>query len=277
VWASFIAMRAEEEERVCGRVEERLGYVFGDRGLVVEALTHASYRHEADVEASDYERLEFLGDAVVELAVSELLYRRVPDAREGRLTQLRARIVNARTLASVAKELALGELVWMGRGEDQTGGRTRRSILSDLVEALIGAIYLDGGFDAALGVVERLVGPHLDQLLGASHLKDPKSRLQEWSQEHLRVTPTYSVTQVTGPQHDARFEAEVQVGAEIHGIGHGPSKKDAEQSAASIALAHVAPMWRGEGAGATADEGAGGERAGGGRVDPEVVEAADSA
>ena len=226
-------------ERVPHPVEEQLGHRFASPSLLAEALTHASFRNEASEGAADYERLEFLGDAVVELAVSELLYRRLPDAREGRLTQLRARLVNARTLAAVAQRLDLGPHIRMGRGESQSGGRARRSILSDVFEALIGAVYVDGGFGAALGVVERLFAARLEETLARASVSDAKSLLQEWAQRELRATPTYAVVEVSGPQHEACFVVAVSVGEALRVEGRGGSKKDAEQQAAAAALRSV--------------------------------------
>lgn len=227
-------------------VEELLGYRFTDPALLADALTHSSWVNELATKgpASDYERLEFLGDAVFELAVSELLYRRLPAAREGRLTQLRSKLVNARTLASVATRAGIAPHIRMGRGEERSGGRARSSILSDVLEALIGAVYCDGGFGAAVAVVARLLGPRLDDLLTRGALvKDPKSRLQEWTQHHLGVTPTYGLLEVSGPDHDASFVVEVRVG-ERRFEGAGRAKKDAEQEAAQVAyraLAEAAP------------------------------------
>ncbi|MCA9517704.1 MAG: ribonuclease III [Myxococcales bacterium] len=219
-----------------------LGYAFTDRALLVDALTHASFVNEVagGAATSDYERLEFLGDAVFELAVSELLFRRLPTAREGRLTQLRSKLVNARTLAQVATRVGIAPHIRMGRGEERSGGRARSSILSDVLEALIGAVYCDGGFGAAVDVVARLLGPRLDELLLRGALvKDPKSRLQEWAQQHLAVTPTYALLEVSGPDHDASFSVAVQV-ADYRFEGHGRAKKEAEQEAARVAYAALA-------------------------------------
>ncbi|TNF22937.1 MAG: ribonuclease III [Deltaproteobacteria bacterium] len=221
-------------------VEELLGYRFKDAALLDEALTHASHKNEVGGDVVDYERLEFLGDAVVELAVSELLFRRLPGAREGRLTQLRARLVNARTLAAIARHLGLGAHIRVGRGEEKSGGRTRRSILADVLEALVGAIYIDGGYGEVSALVARLVDPRLEETLLQDTVKDPKSRLQEWAQHAHQITPVYTLVDVSGPQHDARFVAEVRIGDVLEGTGSGLSKKEAEQQAATDALREVA-------------------------------------
>jgi len=221
-------------------VEELLGYRFRDPTLLDEALTHASHKNEVGGDVVDYERLEFLGDAVVELAVSELLFRRLPGAREGRLTQLRARLVNARTLATIARHLGLGAHIRVGRGEEKSGGRARRSILADVLEALAGAIYLDGGYVEVSALVARLVDRRLEETLVQDSVKDPKSRLQEWAQHVHQITPAYALVDVSGPQHDARFVAEVTVGDALNAKGGGASKKEAEQQAAAAALQEVA-------------------------------------
>ncbi|PKN56325.1 MAG: ribonuclease III [Deltaproteobacteria bacterium HGW-Deltaproteobacteria-14] len=226
-------------------VEDLLGYRFTDPALLEEALTHASHKNEVGGDVVDYERLEFLGDAVFELAVSELLFRRLPRAREGRLTQLRARLVNARTLATIARHLGLGDHIRVGRGEEKSGGRSRRSILADVLESIAGAIYLDGGYLAVSVVVARLVEPRLAETLLQDSVKDPKSSLQEWAQHVHQITPAYTLVEVTGPQHDARFVAEVQIGDAIRATGSGASKKDAEQHAATAALREIGARWAG--------------------------------
>lgn len=221
-------------------IEAALDYQFNAPERLLEALTHGSFRHERGGTV-DYERLEFLGDAVVELCVTELLFSRFPRAREGRMTQLRATLVNARTLAAVARRIGLGEQARMGRGEQRTGGRDRPSILSDLLEATLGAIFLDGGYAAAREVLVRLLAPELDAIVADDELRDSKSQLQEWAQQLHQVTPGYSLVEVSGPSHDASFEAEVQVGEVLRARGTGNSKKEAEQRAASAALEALLP------------------------------------
>ena len=213
-----------------------LGHDFADPKLLERALTHASYKNEARDTVRDNERLEFLGDAVLELIISDLLFREHPHLPEGRLTQLRSKIVNARTLSGLASNLYLGGLLRLGVGEERTGGRTRRSLLADSFEAVLGAVYLDGGFLVAQRVVARLYRGRLARLDEASP-KDAKSLLQEWAQEHHRVTPKYRIVGQEGPDHASVFEAEVVIGQVVTARGTGPSKKEAQQSAA-VAASH---------------------------------------
>lgn len=209
---------------------------FADVSLVERALTHASFRNERrDASLQDNERLEFLGDAVLELVVSDLLYREYPDLPEGRLTQLRSKVVNARTLSSLARNLLVGALLRLGVGEERTGGRRRRSLLADAFEALLGAVYLDGGFEAAFCVIERLFQGRLGGLDRDTPI-DAKSRLQEWAQESYRTTPEYEIVGVSGPDHASVFEAEVVVGDVVRARGTGRSKKEAQRRAAEAAM-----------------------------------------
>lgn len=221
-------------------LERQLGYVFKNIALCENALTHKSWINEAPVNTprTDNERLEFLGDAVLALVVSDLLMDRFPDRPEGELSKIRAAIVNETGLAQVADGLALGQWVFLGRGEEQAGGRQKRSILSDAFEALIGAVYRDGGLPAAQDVLARLLSPSLEGAEGAVG-RDFKSRLQELSQAHLGVAPTYAVTGQSGPEHDKVFEVAITLGDEVYGRGSGRSKKEAQQSAAAEALARL--------------------------------------
>ncbi len=217
-------------------LEEHIDYHFKDRALLEEALTHASFRNESSDEVRDYERLEFLGDAVVELVVSDMLFQRFPMLREGGLTQMRARLVNAKTLAQLADDLKLGELARVGVGEERSGGRNRTSILSNLFEALIAAVFLDSGYSDAHRVVAALIEPQIVALLAEPTTKDAKSSLQEWAQDRLSVTPTYSIVDTIGPQHEAQFIAAVHVQGLGTIQGTGGSKKAAEQAAAAEAM-----------------------------------------
>ena len=203
--------------------------------MLQRALTHSSYTNEVGGDVADNERLEFLGDAVLELAVSRWLYASYPRLPEGQLTQLRARLVNSRTLAGLARNLNVGGLLRLGMGEERSGGRKRRSLLADALEAVLGAVDLDGGFEAAQRVVHRLFEGRV-RSLSASSAKDAKSLLQEWSQAHHRVTPAYDMVAVDGPEHQASFEAEVLVGDIITARGRGSSKKEAQKAAAQQAL-----------------------------------------
>ncbi len=226
---------AQFEPTLLAGLQLALKYEFVEPALLHRALTHSSFTNEVGGDLPDNERLEFLGDAVLELAVSRWLYESYPRLPEGHLTQLRARLVNSRTLAGLARNLNIGGLLLLGVGEERSGGRKRRSLLADALEAVLGAVELDGGFDAAQRVVRRLFEGRVRRL-SAGSAKDSKSRLQEWSQAHHRVTPAYEMVAVDGPEHEASFEAEVVVGEIITARGRGSSKREAQKAAAHRAL-----------------------------------------
>lgn len=218
-------------------LEERLGYQFRDAALCQTALTHKSWINEThESQRGDNERLEFLGDAVLALVVSDLLMKQFPTHPEGELSKTRAAIVNEAGLARVAEGLALGQWIFLGRGEEQAGGRQKKSILSDALEALIGAVYVDGGFPAAYQVAEHLFRPQLADAEVAAG-RDFKSRLQEISQARLQLAPTYTVISQQGPDHDKTFEVAIYLGPTEYGRAQGKSKKEAQQAAAAQALA----------------------------------------
>ncbi len=208
-----------------------------DPALLARALTHRSYAYENGGIPTN-ERLEFLGDAVLGVIVTETLYRQHPDLSEGRLAKLRAAVVNARALADVARTIGLGEHIMLGRGEDTTGGREKASILSDTVEAVIGAIYLSGGFEAAGAVVHRLFDPLMEHASGLGAGLDWKTSLQELTAEHALGVPEYVIAD-DGPDHAKTFTARVQVGPSTYGQGVGRSKKEAEQQAAETAYREI--------------------------------------
>jgi ribonuclease III len=217
-------------------LEGRLAYVFRDASLCETALTHKSWMNESqETERSDNERLEFLGDAVLALVTSDLLMRRFPDQPEGDLSKARAAIVNEAGLARVAEILALGQWIFLGRGEEQAGGRQKRSLLANAFEALIGSIYLDGGFTAAFEVTERLFAPIIAEVPSAAS-KDYKSRLQEIAQARLQMAPSYTVLSEQGPDHAKTFEVAILIGEKEYGRAFGRSKKEAQQNAAERAL-----------------------------------------
>lgn len=226
------------EPTLLAALQLALKHQFQDVSLLERALTHSSYINEQAEAGLDNERLEFLGDAVLELSVSEWLFSSYPRMPEGQLTQMRARIVNMRTLASLAANLHLGALLRLGVGESRSGGRRRPSILADTVEAILGAVYLDGGFDAARETVHRLFEGRVRDL-SSGPSKDAKSRLQEWGQANHRITPRYRVLSVTGPEHETMFEAEVVIGDVLTARGDGRSKKEAQKRAAERALEAV--------------------------------------
>ena len=214
-----------------------LGYEFSERTLLLEALTHRSYVNETnDVSVKDNERLEFLGDAVIDLIVSTELLRRFPYAREGTLSRIRASMVNENGLAKIAATLNLGEALRLGRGESLSGGRERASLQADAYEAIIAAVYLDGGFEKARAILERHF-QYPDELDFAAF--DAKTSLQELVQAKLHVTPHYRVLNEEGPDHDKIFTVAVICGADTLSQGTGRTKKDAEQDAAAKALSSL--------------------------------------
>lgn len=221
-------------------LEERLGLTFKDPALLDLALTHRSYAYEND-ETETNERLEFLGDAILNLCVTDLLYAKFPDYLEGDLAKLRASLVSEPALALVAGELDLGVAIRLGRGESQSGGREKPSIKADALEAVLGSVYLDGGISAIRKVVKRLFGSRVENAVGKEIPKDAKTRLQEIVTRKHGILPRYRLTG-TGPDHAKQFHAEVFVNDEFCGAGDGRSKKEAEQAAAGEALIHLEPL-----------------------------------
>jgi len=221
-------------------LESRLGHQFHDPGLLHRAMCHRSWVAESAVPEVSNERLEFLGDAVLGWVVADLVFRNFSQLAEGALTDLRKSVVNAHALAEVAVELGLGEHLLLGRGEDAAGGRLKTSILSDAMEAVIGAVYLDGGRDAGFRLVERLFAPLLDEAVDSLHRLDFKSALQELLVRLGKPTADYKVTS-TGPDHDKTFTAKVVVAQQTIGRGEGRSKKAAEQVAAAAAFESLTP------------------------------------
>jgi len=218
-------------------LEDKLGYRFRNASLCETALTHKSWMNETQsTDRTDNERLEFLGDAVLALVTSDLLMKRFPDEPEGDLSKARAAIVNEAGLARVAEVLGLGQWIFLGRGEEQAGGRQKRSLLANAFEALIGAVYTDGGFLDAFAVVERLFAPSIADVPSAAN-KDFKSRLQELAQAKLQIAPTYVVLSEQGPDHAKTFEIAILIGDKEYGRAFGRSKKEAQQNAAEQALA----------------------------------------
>lgn len=220
-------------------LQERIGYQFKEEGLLRQALTHSSYANEKHMKKlSDNERLEFLGDAVLEIISSDFLYRNYPKLPEGDLTKLRASIVCEPTLALCTREIDLGEYLLLGKGENLTGGRSRKSILSDAMEAVIGAIYLDGGYESAKNFVHRFI------LTDIEHKKlfyDSKTILQELVQGNYEEPLHYELLSEAGPDHDKKFKAEAFIGTRLIGTGSGHTKKAAEQEAAYQALLLLKP------------------------------------
>jgi ribonuclease III len=214
------------------RLEEALDYRFQDPALLERSLTHVSYQRQKS--EGHNEVLEFLGDAVLELAVSDLLIRGNPEKPEGVLSKMRAALVNAKVLAEKAAALRIGDLLRIGKGEELSGGRSKESILAGAFEALLGAVYRDGGYQAVYRVVERFFG--VDVMTKKLGQHDYKTRLQEISQMLFRAPPDYRVVAESGPDHDKYFVTEITVGGKILGKGEGRSKKQSEQQAAKKAL-----------------------------------------
>jgi len=219
-------------------VQERLRYRFSDPSLLERALTHRSHSYERGADAeSSYERLEFLGDALLGFLVSDWLYRDDESAAEGVLSRRRQSIVRTSALAGVAARLGLGEGISLGRGEEQTGGRKKPSLLADVFEAVLGAIYLDGGIRSARAFVRRELGGPLRETRGSGWTSDDfKTKLQETVQARLQQTPRYRIVSTTGPDHALDFVVEVRVGDRVLSRGTGTNRKRAEQDAARRSL-----------------------------------------
>jgi ribonuclease III len=224
-----------------GPLEERIDYHFRDLGLLEHALTHRSRAHEdASGGVIDNESLEFLGDAVLGFVMADMLFHRYPTHSEGYKSKVKASIVSAVSLTRLAEDIDLGRYVLLGRGEEKTGGRQKHAILADSYEALIAAVYLDGGVEAARDFIVGQFGPLItaagDRAAEASFTEDWKSALQEWLQAEGKGLPNYRVAAAEGPDHRKRFDVEVLVGGTVSGRAEGRSKKDAEQQAARAAL-----------------------------------------
>ena len=217
------------------RLQETIGYYFGDEGLLEHALTHSSFAHEIKDPQACNERLEFLGDSVLSVVVSEYLFHHYPELPEGELTRIRAASVCEKALFSFAQTIHLGESLRLSRGEQRTGGRNRPSILADAFEALIAAIYLDGGMEPAKAFILKYVVPTLDNHRKAA-FKDYKTLLQEVIQQNPEDRLTYLLVGESGPDHDKEFKYEVHINSNLVGTGVGRSKKEAEQAAAKEAL-----------------------------------------
>jgi ribonuclease-3 len=220
---------------------ERLGLPVRDLDLLEQALVHSSYLHEHPAAARGHnERLEFLGDAVVNLALTEALYARHPDDDEGILSARRAAIVSAAGLARLAARLGLGEFIYLGEGESARGGRRRPSLLASSFEAVVGAIYLDLGWSATREWLVELAAPEIALDAPESTLKSPKSRLQEFTQQTTGGRPSYVLLDALGPDHEKRFRIDVSVGGTVLGRGEGLSRREAETAAAAQALESLA-------------------------------------
>ncbi len=218
----------ETMEKDLERLQDTIGYKFSNHALLIEALTHKSWG------SPNNERLEFLGDSVLELAISHLLYQSLPEATEGELSKIRSWLVSEDSLAEIAGKVSLGEFLRLGKGEKNSGGRRKPSILASALEALLAAVYLDGGFEKALELVRRLFGSQIGKKGWRN--EDYKTQLQEYTQAIFREVPVYLLLSEQGPEHSKTFEVAVLVRGKIWGRGKGKSKKEAEQRAAEEAL-----------------------------------------
>jgi ribonuclease-3 len=218
-------------------------YKFRSQALLDEALTHKSYVYERRSATRKHnERLEFLGDAVLSLIVSDYLATVLPDSTEGALSKLKAKVVSETSLAEAARRLELGKLLRLGRGEELSKGREKASLLADALEAVLAAVYLDGGFEACRSFTLRVLGPELDVITEQKErpgLDDYKTQLQEWCQKYHDTLPRYETIRETGPDHHKTFEVELTIKGSVMGVGRGNSKKEAEQMAAKQALERV--------------------------------------
>ena len=221
-------------------LETAIGYRFKNITLLQNALTHSSYANERwHNSLMSNERLEFLGDSILGMVVAEYLYRNFPDRPEGELTRMRADMVCEKTLANVANRIELGRHLMLGNGEEQGGGRTRNSILADAVESVIAASFLDGGIEAARSFIEKFI--LVEVPVTKLHNTDYKTALQELVQQKKNQVLSYTLTGQSGPDHDKRFDVEVQLNGKVVGVGSGSSKKRAEQMAARAAIENLFP------------------------------------
>jgi len=230
-------MDTTSQKFVFDELSQRLGYTFKRPELLLQALRHASYVNEQDdANLEDNERLEFLGDAVLDLVISDLLMERFQHAEEGTLSKYRALVVDESGLYRVAWTLQLGNYLLLGKGEEQSNGREKPSILADAVEALLGAVYLDAGFNKTMEVITRLFAPLLDRVETEEMVHDFKSLLQEYTQETCKTLPRYRLVRESGPAHDKTFTIVLTLNGEILGQAEGKSKKEAEQKVAREAF-----------------------------------------
>jgi ribonuclease III len=227
----------EQRAAALAELEGCLGYHFMDVGLLDNALTHRSFVNEnSSLACRDNERLEFLGDAVLELTVSDMLMKKFSDCAEGELSKLRASVVNEQPLAGLARRFRIGEFLLLGRGEEASGGRMKSSLLANAFESIVAAMYLDGGFDRTAVFIGRLFEPLIETGAAAAVYRDYKTAVQEICQNRFREFPRYVLISETGPDHEKRFETSLVVGERVIATGAGRSKKEAEQQAAKIAL-----------------------------------------
>ena len=228
---------SDDRQALLEEFQRRLGYSFRRPELLERALTHRSYANERGLD-ENYERLEFLGDAVLGLATAEQLFGETPRRKEGELTRSKGHLVSARVLARLAEQLGLGAILWLGVGEERSGGRRKDSLLADALEAVLGAVFHDGGYEEARRVIAALLD-RAPAPAGGIESRDAKTRLQELAQARGWGRPTYHEVATSGPDHDKLFTVECRLDGRSPGVGTGRTKKRAEQAAAAVALARL--------------------------------------
>jgi len=226
----------EDRLKQLEELEEKLGARFNNKDLLNQALTHTSYAYEAEKGTLQNERLEFLGDVVLSLAVSEYIYEKYPEYPEGELAKIRAMVVSRTMLAQLARILSLGEFILLGKGEERTGGRKRGSILADTFEAVLGAMYLDMGFEPARKFILEQLTEEIESISTHEYVRDYKTQFQEYTQRKNKCLPVYKLVRVRGPDHRQFFEITVSVKGTVIAAGEGANKKEAEQNAAYHAI-----------------------------------------
>ncbi|MGO9309987.1 MAG: ribonuclease III [Spirochaetia bacterium] len=231
---NFVALNPERKKEL-QLFEKHARIRFRRLEFLNQAFTHRSFAHEAGESGENNERLEFLGDSVLGLVVAEYVYATLPDQPEGELARIKSFVVSEASLSEIARGLRVDNFILIGKGEEYSGGRSKKTILADCLEAIIGAYYLDCGFPAAERFVHAMLVPEINKVLENRHAKDYKTLLQEWVQKRMKTYPKYRVVQKTGPDHDKTFWIEVHVGERSFGAGKGKNKKEAEQEAARLA------------------------------------------
>ena len=239
-------MISSKREKQLQELERKIGVSFLSKSLLNQSLTHSSYAYETKEKIHNNERLEFLGDAVLKLVISEYLFHKFPERQEGDLTKIRASVISDVTLASVAKEMKLGSYILLGENEKRTGGANRKSNLANVFEGLLGAIYLDGGIGRSREMALRFLISEIDKVSKEGYIRDFKSALQEHVQKKGWGLPNYSVLKETGPKHKRIFWTDVSVRNRIMGTGKGLNKKESEQAAAKIALLRIKKVKNGK-------------------------------
>ena len=225
------------KEKDFNEFEEKIGIKFNDQNFLKQAFTHRSFLNEnKNFKSGHNERLEFLGDAVLELATTDFLYNKYPEKNEGDLTSIRSALVNAQTCAEVAREIKANDFLLLSRGEAKDEGRARQYILANALEAIIGAIYIDSGYNNARDFILKYITPKTEQIVEEELWIDAKSKFQEKAQDIVSITPSYKTMKEIGPDHDKKFTVGVFLDGELVSEGNGESKQDAEQSAARKAL-----------------------------------------